>query len=161
MKLIFLSKLILPALIAVLILFNVQPLQAHLVSDEDIKEKDVPVAVVKSIKDKYADIYIYNWEWSKKKNYYRATFVFKGDEYKLYLNPAGQISKTDKKTQFAVLPSKIRDSFGQTEFAYWFVSEAREITENDITVYQIKVKNDKKRKLKFDSAGKLIKNEKD
>ncbi|WP_316740781.1 PepSY-like domain-containing protein [Pedobacter antarcticus] len=161
MKLIFLSKLILPVLIAILILFNAQPLQAHLVSDEDIKEKDVPVAVVKAIKDKYADIYIYNWEWSKKKNYYRATFVFKGDEYKLYLNPAGQISKTDKKTQFAVLPSNIRDSFGQTEFASWFVSEAREITENDITVYQIKVKNDKKWKLKFDSAGKLIKNEKD
>lgn len=162
MKFMLLKKSLFFSIVALLVFCSSPSLIARSLSDsDDIKEKDVPVAVVKSVKDKFNNIYIYDWEWSKKDNYYRAKFVYKGDEFKVYLTPAGDVYKTDKKTQFAALPQIIQNSFKHTEYASWFTLEVRQVTDKGITIYEIKVKNDKKRKLRFDASGTLLENKKD
>jgi hypothetical protein len=162
MKYMLLNKSLFYSIVALLVFCNFPSLIARSLSEsDDIKEKDVPAVVVNSVKDKFSNIYVYDWEWNKKDYYYRAKFVFKGDEYKVYLTPAGDVFKTDQKTQFVSLPQIIQNSFKLTKYSSWFISEVRQLTDRGITTYEIKVQSDKKRKLRFDASGKFIEDKKD
>jgi hypothetical protein len=162
MKFMLIKKSILFSVVLLMVFCNLNPLIARPLSDSDeITEKDVPAAVIRSVMEQFDNIYVYDWEWSKKGNYYRAKFVYKGDEFKVYLTPGGEVYKTDKKTPFAALPQIIQHSFKSTNYAAWFIAEVRQQTDKGITIYEIKVRNGKKRRLRFNPTGKMFEDEKD
>lgn len=128
--------------------------------DDDLKEGDVPQVIKASLKSIYPGIYVYDWEYNKRPEYYRAKFVFKGDQFKVYFDRDGKIFKTEQKLIIGQLPATVANSFSASKYSAWEVKEIRRVTEIEVT-YVFKIKNDKKRELTYDSLGKLIGDEKD
>ncbi len=111
---------------------------------QELKENEVPKIVVENFKKKYPDVYVYEWEWKKKKMVYEAEFIMKGKRYEAHYTKDGQWIKTEREVQKSEIPQAVWDNFNKTQFANWKIDDQEEhSTPKYELVYEIKVKNNK------------------
>lgn len=128
---------------------------------QELKESEVPKEVRECFRAKYPDVYVYEWEWKRKKMIYEAEFIMKGSKYEATFTKEGEWIKTERDIKKADLPQKVWDGLSQTEYAAWKVDDIEEhSTPKYELVYEIEVKS-KKRKvlLYFLPNGKLVETE--
>lgn len=117
---------------------------------QELKESDVPNVVRESFKIKYPDVYVYEWEWKKKKMIYEAEFIIKGIKYESTFTKAGAWVKTKRDIQKADIPQKVWDSLSRTEYGMWEIDDLEEqSTPKYELVYEIEVKSSKKKVLLY------------
>lgn len=132
-------------LFLVLLICAVQPYFA-----QDLKEHEVPKLVKTGFSKKYPNVYVYNWEWKKKKQVYEAEFKIKGEKYEAYFTDTGTWVKTERDLKEKEIPAVIWNHIKTTEYADWKVEDTEEhSTPQYKLLYEIelKIKKPKKKKV--------------
>ncbi|MCC6253148.1 MAG: PepSY-like domain-containing protein [Bacteroidia bacterium] len=127
---------------------------------QSVKENQVPLEVRNSFKDKYPNVYVYEWEWVKKKNYYEAEFIMRGNEYDAYFNPDGTWVFTKREIKNSNLPEPIKLTINNSEYAHWKIDDIDEYSSPQYdTLYRVELKQQKQKvKLYFLPDGKKVGN---
>lgn len=112
---------------------------------QEVKENNVPQAVVEAFKQKYPESFVYEWEWIKKEKLYEAEFMFKGNKHEAFFTKEGEWNRTEKEIVMNDLPNGVRDAFYKSEYAQWKIDDVKEIvTAGNDVIYNIEVEKGKK-----------------
>ena len=116
------------------------------VQAQELKNKQVPAAVHQEFGKRYPNMFAYEWEYKKKKGYYRAEFIDNGMELKAYFTREGRWIKTKTEIKKAQLPEEIWKSLSQTNFQNWKVDDIDRLqTPKFPSVYKLEMKNGKQK----------------
>lgn len=97
---------------------------------QELKESSVPTTVVNSFRKMYPESYVYEWEWSKKKQMYEAEFMHRGFKHEAYFTSSGEWLYTEKEMSYRDLSAKITKLIESSEYATWKVDDIKEIVNN-------------------------------
>ncbi len=140
--------------ISTLILFCILFLKYKLIG-QNLSEAELPSAVRENFKAKYPDVYVYKWEWKKKKQIYEAEYISKGSKYKTYYTANGEWVKTKRDIKKEEVPQEVWKGFSESEYVKWEIDDIEEhsIPKYDL-VYEMEVKyKDKSLKEEYKRTG--------
>lgn len=125
---------------------------------QEMKEHEVPKIVRDGVKKKYPQVYIYEWEWKKKRNVYQVEFIIKGYEYEADFTTEGVWVKTERDLSRNDIPAAVWESFNKTQYASWKIDDLEEHnTPKYKSVFAFEVKSNKtKVLLYFLPSGELV-----
>jgi hypothetical protein len=114
------------------------------INAQELKASAVPDPVRKEFAKKYPDMYVYEWEWKRKKGLYKAEFATSGSEYEAYFSPDGKWILTERDISFQQIPQKIIDAIKSSEFSDWKIDDVKEINTPEHSLkYQIEMEKGK------------------
>ena len=117
-------------------------LSSNMVSGQDLKESEVPQIVRDSFKVKYPNVFVYEWEWKKKKNAYEAEFIMKGSKYEALFLANGVWIFTERDVRKEEVPQAVWSSLSSSEYANWEIDDIEEhSTPTHDVFYEIEVKS--------------------
>ncbi len=93
---------------------------------QQLKETEVPKIVRDSVKKKYPEVYVYEWEWKKKRNVYQAEFIIKGSEYEADFTKEGIWVKTERDVSRNDIPVLVWERFNTSEYVSWKIEDLEE-----------------------------------
>lgn len=112
---------------------------------QEVKEKNVPQAVVEAFKRKYPESFVYEWEWIKKEKLYEAEFMFKGNKHEAFFTKEGEWNRTEKEIAMKDLPQAVQDAFYKSEYSKWKIDDVKEIaSDHKGLIYNIEVESGRK-----------------
>lgn len=121
---------------------------------QDIKEKDVPQAVISALSQKYAGVT--NTEWEREGDNFEAEFDMEGTEQTVLLNPSGEILMTKSDVLLNDLPQPIKSALDQ-KYKDMPVDDTEQLEKEGQTFYQLEVEeNGTDRRLVFSSDGQEV-----
>ncbi len=126
---------------------------------QQVNEKDVPEAVLKNFRTQYPGMYVYEWEWKKKKKVYEAEFNYKGKKYEAQFSESGEWLKTEiDHRALSDLPEAVQNAFAQSEWKTWKTDDIEEHHyASGKILYKIEVKRKREKlTLYYDLAGTLV-----
>lgn len=140
------------------ILLVLATLSATFIQAQDLREKQVPKAVLESFSKRYPGEKAYSWDLKRKKLMYEAKFISKGKRYEALFTADGRWVKTEREVKKGEIPDAVWSQFVQSRYANWVIDDQEEHSTPEFDlVYEIKVKNDKqKRLLYFLPDGELV-----
>jgi hypothetical protein len=97
---------------------------------QELKESSVSAGVVNSFRSMYPESYVYEWEWSKKKQMYEAEFMHRGFKHEAYFTSEGEWLYTEKDMSYRDLSENITKLIESSEYALWKVDDIKEIINN-------------------------------
>ncbi|HEY8404743.1 MAG TPA: PepSY-like domain-containing protein [Flavobacteriales bacterium] len=97
---------------------------------QELREAYVPSAVVASFRKMYPECYVYEWEWSKKKQMYEAEFMHRGFKHEAFFASSGEWLYTEKELSYRDLPAKVTALIEASEYGMWKVDDIKEIENN-------------------------------
>lgn len=125
---------------------------------QELRESEVPKTIVEQFKKKYPNVYVYEWEFDKKKMIYEAEFIMKGHKHEAVFTPQGEWIKTERDIEIEEVPQLVLDSFSKTSYSNWKVEDYEiHSTSKYELVYVIEVKSNKQKALLyFLPSGELV-----
>ncbi len=116
------------------------------VQAQDMNPKNAPTAVHQEFSKRYPNMFAYEWEYKKKKGYYRAEFIDKGMKMKAYFWPDGSWIQTKTEIKKANLPQEIWKALSQTNYQNWKVDDIDRLSTPQYSeVYMLEMKNGKQK----------------
>lgn len=113
-------------------------------SSQDLRPGDVPEAVRAEFTKKYPNMYVYEWEWKRKKGLYKAEFAINGFEHEAYFKPNGEWAYTEKEISYLQLPEKVIHSIRNSEYSNWKLDDIEEYnTPEHPVVYKVELEKGK------------------
>lgn len=116
---------------------------------QDIKESQVPSAVIAEFKSKYPGAYVYEWEFKKKESRYEGEFMDDGVKREASFGPDGAWLWTSRELEKDSLPQPVSSGLMQSEYGHWEVDEIEERESSSGLGYLIEVESKKKEVLLF------------
>lgn len=111
---------------------------------QDLKASEVPGVVKDSLKAKYPDVYVYEWE--KKKKMYEAEFIIKGIKYEALFTKEGIWVSTTRDIKQKDVPQEVWNSLSKTEYTAWKIDDIEEHnTPKYERLYEIELKLNKQK----------------
>ncbi|MFD2920136.1 PepSY-like domain-containing protein [Terrimonas rubra] len=113
------------------------------VTAQTVKESKVPAAVKESFKKQHPDMYVYEWEFKKKKQLYEAEFLHKGAKHEAHFTPDGKWLLTKRDIKRKDLPAKILQAIAGSQYSHWEIDDAEEQQTPSGLVYKVEVEQGK------------------
>lgn len=130
--------------------------------EEKVALDKVPPAVMKAVKDKFADAKIKGAEKEEEdgKTTYEIELTHNGDEMEVSVSSAGKILEIEKTIKVADLPKAVSDAL-KAKYPKGKLKKAEEITEGDEKRYEVVVglADKKDLEVKLDPNGKIHEDE--
>lgn len=119
---------------------------------DDVLPEKVPVAVRQTLLTTFPTAaYI---EWERKGKEYEADFAVTATEHSALFNSTGSLLQHKRNIPAADLPEKIKTAI-QEHYAGYQVDDAEEFVKNEVKLYQVELKNDRREtKVVFSADGK-------
>ncbi len=131
------------------------------VTAQTVKESKVPAAVRDSFKKQHPDMYVYEWEFKKKKQLYEAEFLNKGVKHEAHFTPDGKWLLTKRDIKKKDLPAKILQAIAGSKYSSWEIDDAEEQQTPAGLVYKVEVEQGKQELYLYITAeGKIERTEK-
>ncbi|HZY80064.1 MAG TPA: PepSY-like domain-containing protein [Cyclobacteriaceae bacterium] len=111
---------------------------------QEIKEAQVPAAVVTTFKSKYPGDYVYEWEFKKKEKRYEAEFMNNGVKLEASFDPHGTWLWTSHEIENGSLPQPVTAGLNQSEYSAWKIDDVEQRETPSGLTYQVEVENGKK-----------------
>jgi len=125
---------------------------------KDIKESEVPQAVVETFNQEFASAK--DVEWEQKGDMYKAEFDLGDEEKEARFDQAGKLKMTKTEIEKEALPEKVRATLDK-DYAGYKIDDVYKVEAKNKTFYKVETKKDgKKEKFVFDDSGKKIEKEK-
>ncbi len=94
---------------------------------KEIKEHEVPANVKATLKTRYPNVYVYEWEWKKKEGVYKAEFMKEGKEYNAYFNSEGKWLRTKKDMKRNELSPAVYKAMDNAGYSAWKIDDVDEL----------------------------------
>lgn len=131
------------------------------VTAQTIKESKVPSAVRESFKKQHPDMYVYEWEFKKKKQLYEAEFLNKGVKHEAHFTPDGKWLLTKRDIKKKELSANVLQAIAGSKYSNWEIDDAEEQQTPSGLVYKIEVEQGKQELYLYITAeGKIERTEK-
>lgn len=125
------------------------------VSAQDLKESEVPAKLLANFNKEYSTAT--DVEWEKEKELYKVEFDMDRNEYELWYDASGKMTKMEKELKVTELPQAIKSKISSS-YASYKIDDIEIKEENGKTTYEVELEDGRKEIIViFDESGSVIK----
>ncbi len=111
---------------------------------QELKPEKVPEAVRAEFARKHPGMYVYEWEWKRKKELYKAEFAVNGSEHEAYFKSSGEWVYTEKEIPYTQVPDNVIRALRNSEYSEWKIDDTEELSTPEYPLlYKIEVEKGK------------------
>lgn len=122
---------------------------------QDLKKEEVPSDLMSNFEKEYANAT--DVEWEKEDELYKVEFDMDRNEYELWYDASGKMTKMEKELKVAELPQAIKSKISSS-YASYKIDDIEIKEENEKTTYEVELEDGRKEiTVIFDESGSVIK----